>query len=289
MHYNRAKATASPSRNNRKYITYCSDRTMPMNPRLLRPTGQFDPRRIAGLELWLDASDQSTMTLNGTTVSEWRSKAGSAALTQATGSAQPTLTANYHAGRSALTFDGNDAISTTTTGLAIAPSSSFLVFDESTAVNFGGLLVGAPASGDDFEAGNSRFITTVHDNVVSGSNTQLAALRQSAGSTASSELRTGFSIGASAYGKRLMTVVVTSSTGSVRVGGVQGTDDAAHDRSGTSSGILVGGRFVGGVISASFRFNGRICEILHYNQALSSAQVSLVERWLAGRWGVTLV
>jgi len=37
MHYNRARATASPSRNNRKYITYCSVTTMPMNARLLRP------------------------------------------------------------------------------------------------------------------------------------------------------------------------------------------------------------------------------------------------------------
>lgn len=65
---------------------------MSMSPRLLRPRDSFGPRNIAGLQLWLDASDSSTMTMNGTTVSEWRSKAGTIALTQSTASAQPTLT-----------------------------------------------------------------------------------------------------------------------------------------------------------------------------------------------------
>jgi hypothetical protein len=44
---------------------------MPMNPRLLRPTPTgFDLRRLSGLVQWYDAADQSTMTLNGTTVQE---------------------------------------------------------------------------------------------------------------------------------------------------------------------------------------------------------------------------
>jgi hypothetical protein len=258
-----------------------------MNPRLLRPTGRFDPRRIAGLELWLDASDQSTMTLNGSTVSEWRSKAGTAALTQSTGSAQPTLTSDYYAGRSVLTFDGNDVLSTTSAGLTVSPSTSFIVFDETTAVNFAGLLVASPSSGDDFAAGNNRFITTVHDNLPL-LNTQLYCLRVAPASTDSSELRAGFLLGTAAYGKRLMTAVTTVSTGRIRIGGSSGTEDTSHDRTGASSGIVVGGRFVSGAVSASFRFNGKICEMLHYNSALSNAQIGTVERWLAGRWGATL-
>jgi hypothetical protein len=249
---------------------------------------QFDPRSISGLQLWLDASDSSTMTLNGSTVSEWRSKVGTTALTQATGSAQPTLTANYHAGRSALRFDGNDVLSTTASGLAIAPSTSFIVFDETTAVTFAGLLVGTPASGDDFAAGTSRFITTVHDNALGTFGNGVVLLRQSGGSTAASELRAGFGLSAAAYGRRLATAVTTTTTGTVRVNGVNGIEDLAHDRSGTTSGIVVGGRFTGSAISASFRFNGRMCEILHYSAVLSSSQISAVERWLAGRWGVAL-
>jgi hypothetical protein len=69
---------------------------------------------------------------------------------------------------------------------------------------------------------------------------------------------------------------------------VQGVTDAAHTASGSSAGTLVGGRFLGGAVSASFRFNGRICEILHYSQEFSLAQIQTVERYLAQRWGITL-
>jgi hypothetical protein len=64
---------------------------MPMNPRLLRPTPTgFDPRRIAGLVAWWDASDSSTVTLNGTRVSQWSNKiAGAPAMTQSTEANQP--------------------------------------------------------------------------------------------------------------------------------------------------------------------------------------------------------
>jgi hypothetical protein len=79
---------------------------MGMNPRLLRPTPTgFDPRRIAGLEVWLDASDVSTVTLNGGNVSEWRSKVGSRTFTQSTAAAQPIYATAFRNGRNALQFD----------------------------------------------------------------------------------------------------------------------------------------------------------------------------------------
>lgn len=259
---------------------------MPMSPRLLRPLAGFNPRQFAGLQLWLDASDQSTITLNGTTVSEWRSKVGGIALTQATAAAQPTLTANYVNGRSALTFDGGDVLHNASAPLAIAPCSSFLVVDETTAVSFAGLLVGSPASGSDFSS-TGGFITTARDtgnavgnSILRGSDVGAAA---SAALVANSQ-----SLGASAYGRRLVAIRASASTASVRVGGVGGQDDNAHTASGNSSGTLVGGRFLSGAVSASFRFNGRICEILHYSQELSLAQTQAMEKWLANRWGITL-
>lgn len=258
---------------------------MPMNPRLLRPlqTG-FSPQKIAGLQLWLDGSDSSTITLNGTTVSEWRSKVGGIALTQGTAAAQPTLNTNYFSGRSALSFDGGDALATTSAGLAVAPSTSFIVFDETTAVGFAGLLVAAPASGDDFASATGRFITTVHD--PTSSSARRGASPQAVAATA---LTADFNMGTTgAFGKRLMAIRSSSSTALMRVGGVNGTEDTAHTQSGTSSGIVVGGRYVGGTVSASFRFNGVVCEILHYSQELSLAQIQTVERWLAQRWGFTL-
>jgi hypothetical protein len=259
---------------------------MPMSPRLLRPraTG-FNPKSIAGLQLWLDGSDSSTMTMNGTTVSEWRSKSGSIALTQSTASEQPTLSASYYLGRSALTFDGGDVMYAAAASLAVAPSTSFLVVDEASAVNFGGMLVGSPSSGDDFAAGGSRFLTAVHDGVSN------AFVRRAVDPNASSSnalIADSPNIGGTAFGKKLFSVVSLSSTAFMRSNGVAGSTDAAHTASGSSVGTLVGGRFLSGVVSASFRFNGKICEVLHYSSALTSLQVSDVEKWLAGRWGITL-
>jgi hypothetical protein len=44
--------------------------------RLAFRSKQFDPRTIPGIGLWLDASDLSTITLNGSNVSQWRDKSG---------------------------------------------------------------------------------------------------------------------------------------------------------------------------------------------------------------------
>jgi hypothetical protein len=79
---------------------------MPMSPRLLRPVaaGGFNPTRLAGLLLWLDASDASTVTLD-TGVSEWRDKSGSGKkMTQDTGGNQPAYLTNGIGGKPALEF-----------------------------------------------------------------------------------------------------------------------------------------------------------------------------------------
>lgn len=53
----------------------------------------WDPTTLAGLELWLDANDADTITLNGSDVSDWADKsASSMTFSQATPSAQPAYT-----------------------------------------------------------------------------------------------------------------------------------------------------------------------------------------------------
>jgi hypothetical protein len=256
---------------------------MPMSPRLLRPRNALNPKSISGLQLWLDASDSSSMTMNGTTVSEWRSKAGTIAVAQSTAGAQPTLTSNYYAGRSALTFDGGDAMYASSAPIAVAPSTSFIVIDEASAVSFAGTLVATPASGDDFGSA-SAFVTTVHDNgavyVRRGSNT---------GAVASAALiADSTNLGSAAYGKRIIAVNCSSTTAQVRVNAVAGTADSAHTVSGSSAGVLIGGRFISSSVSGLYRFNGKICEVLHYSSSLSSSQMSTLEKWLAVKWGITL-
>src|SRR5690349_20530928 len=62
---------------------------------------------VAGAQLWLDANDPATLSLNGATVSAWNNKAsGGSALMQATAANQPTLTAGALSGKPVLTFNG---------------------------------------------------------------------------------------------------------------------------------------------------------------------------------------
>lgn len=59
--------------------------------------------------LWLDAADTSTITLNGSTVSQWDDKSGNARnATQATAANQPTYNATGILGKPSLSFDGAD-------------------------------------------------------------------------------------------------------------------------------------------------------------------------------------
>jgi hypothetical protein len=137
---------------------------MAMNPRLLRPlaSGAFSPKQIAGLALWLDAadsstlyttsegpvaavsspldiagcvgwwdaSDASTLTLDGSgNVEAWADKTSEGNdLTQATAANRPSVTAAAVNGLPAVTFDGsNDTLRTGAISLT-QPFQYYLVF-----------------------------------------------------------------------------------------------------------------------------------------------------------------
>jgi hypothetical protein len=70
--------------------------------------GLWTPAALgSSLALWLDADDFSTITLNGSTVSQWRDKSGNGRhASQADVANQPTYTANGLNGKPELTFDG---------------------------------------------------------------------------------------------------------------------------------------------------------------------------------------
>ena len=83
----------------------------------------------SSLALWLDADDFSTITLNGSTVSQWRDKSGNGChASQGTPVNQPTYTVNGLNGKPALTFDGvNDRLATASTTLGITSSATLVV------------------------------------------------------------------------------------------------------------------------------------------------------------------
>ena len=85
-----------------------------------RDLGQFNsnpwtPSQIT-TDLWFDAADASTITLNGSTVSQWNDKSGNSRnISQATTANQPT----YSSVNSEIVFDGsNDILSNASVGAA---------------------------------------------------------------------------------------------------------------------------------------------------------------------------
>jgi hypothetical protein len=109
-----------------------------MNNRLLVPraTGGFNPSGLAGLEIWLDASKASTVTLNGTTVSQWRDArpSSSQALNQASAGLQPTWVASSRNGLSGINFPANTIIGDATSPAFnfSQPTTYFTVFQSPT-------------------------------------------------------------------------------------------------------------------------------------------------------------
>lgn len=81
---------------------YRWDGTLFGGPNLWRPS-----YISTGLDLWLDASDSSTITLNGSTVSQWSDKSGNNRhFTQPTAANQPGYLTDGLNGCPILTFDG---------------------------------------------------------------------------------------------------------------------------------------------------------------------------------------
>jgi len=72
----------------------------------------------ADLALWLDAEDTASITLNGSTVSQWNDKSGNGRnASQATASLQPTYLSTGFNGKPTLETDGNDILELGVTSL----------------------------------------------------------------------------------------------------------------------------------------------------------------------------
>lgn len=259
---------------------------MAMSPRLLRPVASgFDPRRIAGLVQWYDAADQSTMTFNGSTVSQWRSKVSNVSVSQATAANQPTLTTAYYNGLSALTFDGGDFLYNASLPIQVNGCSVGIIVDETTRVGEAGIIVGSPSSGSDFDSA-SALAVYLH----AGSNRPVEAL----GDAGRINARSPSVNEGSALGKLVATLTVAESNGTtgsavMRYNGTAGAADTTYTAVASSAGTLIGGRYILGGVWGSLRFTGRMLEICVWNRALTTSECQAFEKYANRKWGTSAV
>lgn len=243
---------------------------MPLRRSILRP--RFSPKMIAGLQLWLDAADSSTITLNGSNVSEWRDKSGNnIAVLQATANNQPSYESAYVNGKNAIKFDGNDWLFQSSLALNNSTCTVFAVVREDAYNLVSGCYVFGPESVSDYETGDSFFFEY-------GSDTDLVRYNNSAG--------------LSEYGSGTMPLSVcvinqASSSCACRRNGTQ-TGSNVGIRNSTSQNFVISTRIVNGAPWAGLATAQTFCEMIRYSSSLSDSQVSTVEKYLAKKWGITL-
>lgn len=233
---------------------------MAMNPKLLRPRASgFSPKSIAGLQLWLDAADSSTIS-TGTGVSEWRDKSSTGSKwVQATANNQPATGTQSINGKNVLVFDGtNDALSSLAPLLTSMPMTLFIVHRIVAKVDFG-----------------MTYAATGY-NYIGQSSTTGKVLWSFNGST--------FAEGPSdVSGTNVIATCVLPASGSgdafinggTRVGG------------NTARPILTGTHYIGRFQFGNFG-NLWIAEVLSYSAALSTSERQKVEAYLGKKWGIAV-
>lgn len=248
---------------------------MPFNHKLLRPKTAaasgpppFSPTSISNLMVWLDPSDASTITLNGTTVSQWQDKSGAGRhCTQATASAQPTYNTLPQNGLATIRFVNGKWMS----GTAVT-STSYSVF-----------VVIRPTSSS---GSNARYFTFAP---ATGSDVgiYIPLIRKNGDSAAWSFSNPNF------YASRSMTLSQWSVLSSVHSGSavenrVNGGTAETASFSITSNAFTryaFGYKFEPGTLE---HIDGDVAECVVYTRNLTASERASVEQYLGTKWGITV-
>jgi hypothetical protein len=232
-------------------------------------------------QLWLDAADLTTITESSGSVTQWNDKSGNGFnVSQATGAAQPTTNSATRNGLNVLVFDGGDVLNYSgTTGINVGSMSVYVVASQTTNVNFCGLVSVHASTGDDFNNTGSINLDTSNASFLFNINRGAAGAPTTTGSSAVN------GSGATPFGQYTGIFNPNGNLTAYR-DGVAGTGTAnALSFTTANGGFLIGGRFLSGAISASFRLDGQICEVIVYNQNHTDVQRRQVENYLKTKWG----
>lgn len=243
---------------------YRWDGTLFGGPKLWRPNALG-----ASLALWLDAEDTSSITLNGSTVSQWNDKSGNGRnATQGTSANQPTYSATGINNKASLNFDGtNDFMDFGLSASVInAAGSVFGVIRITTLQTNYNALVAWSQSG------------SVGPGVGPFASSGTFGLYGTFGSGATNV----FDIGPTAAGTNYLFSILWSNNGLNVSGGLNGANNSATR---TNSFVTT----VNGLLGkdASSYSSARIGEIIVAPSNLSTADRQKTEGYLAWKWGLS--
>lgn len=222
------------------------------------------------LQLWLDASDLSTITSSGGAVSAWADKSGNGNnATQPVGANQPATGATTRNGRNVIDFGGSpeelrlpSALFTISQGA----NTLFIVSKRNTETGSEERILAMGQNGVGIKYG-LRYSATSGSILFLNNNAAGNVL------TSTGHTNTDFQI---IKGRRSGTTQAISVNGATEDTNTNGDDTTGVDLA-----------RIGSLFGASYLI-GSVAEVLIYNRSLSDAESDVIERYLSAKWGVTL-
>lgn len=253
---------------------------MPMSPRLLRPrqAGGFNPKTVGTLAVWLNPSDTSTLTYNGSTISQINDASGNGRhFVQATAASQPgTTTVN---GRNALLFDGKWMRQTALSAYANRTVILVVRRDAGTNPTAFGAVFGyrSSASAISGVSNSDVFFVLRADSASSGTPTGL--------DTANSATVVAWANGASATLQSGVSVSQRFATCPLSTAGAAAIISVNTTQTGSGNKMPLLG--VEGNASAR-TYLMTLCEVLVYSDELGTTARRAVESYLSKKWNVAV-
>lgn len=267
-----------------RVIIYNRDLTLPemveVETFLSARSGIVLPDQPADLELWLDASDTSTIVDSGDSVSRWSDKRGNGnSALQFMGSEQPTTRTRTINGKNVLDFDGGDDLmlldsqpiigteARTIIVMALGDNGvnqNYIVSLSNNFAGVGGLYRLTTEIGIRIDGGNRQFPA---DAVEDGINAAIITATNEANSNIENDVnnlqvyKNGVLLSGGA--STAPTTPVNTNVGAAAIG-----DDAQ---------------------GSGNRLNGIIGEVLIYNRVLTAAERLATHTYLSNKWGINLL
>lgn len=231
-----------------------------------------DPRDFAGLALWLDAADPFTVTLNATTVSQWRDKSGNNRhANQGTAIRQPAWNAVTRNGLPTITWSNS-----TFMGGGMASATAYVVF----------AVIRYQSSSASFARFFSLGRTGAGDNAAPA---HVPMLRFSSSESFRSFV-SGFGSAEVAFPYNQWAVLTSAHDGSTvnnRLnGGAPAT--ASYSLTGTNFTRYAIGTFQDGAFAQISTLVGETAEYLVYTRPMAIADQQRVWRYLGEKWGINV-
>ncbi len=233
----------------------------------------FTPLSISGIQLWLDGSDSSStsMTLSGTTITQWRDKSGNGNHTTG-GSGTVSLVSNAVNGRSVASFTNTYFTGpvATFTGTQLQCFAVAMMNSASTA--YGRIFSLSRPGVHDFNE-----TTTTFPFIRNNGGTQIMIGRN------------GSYLAVNTPGYLTTFLVQSGHNGSTEFIGVNGTLTPSSQNTGVSTAFNINAYGVGTNVNTGDTggyWHGYIAEVIYYTGLFTTLQRQQVEGYLAWKWGL---